>query len=135
MIEAFKNLSTLDYIYAALVSFMIFHIIKSIMKIKRSVVILHSAERADMDRENFRLDIIKKCKAMFPVGTINFRGKVFTSGMLVRITTLQKRIIEGEIIGKNEDDVLCIVTREHIIAHEMEKIEDITELVNAESAK
>ena len=49
-------------------------------------------------------------------------------GMKVRITTLQQKIIEGEIIGKNDKDILCIITGEHIIAHEMNKIEDITEL-------
>ena len=65
---------------------------------------------------------------MFPVGTVNFRGKVFTTGMRVRITTLQKRIIEGEIIGKNDKDILCIITGQHIIAHELNKIEDMTEL-------
>ena len=48
--------------------------------------------------------------------------------MKVRITTLQQKIIEGEIIGKNDKDILCIITGEHIIAHEMNKIEDITEL-------
>ena len=48
--------------------------------------------------------------------------------MKVRITTLQKRIIEGEIIGKNDKDILCIMTSQHIIAHELNKIEDITEL-------
>jgi len=48
--------------------------------------------------------------------------------MRVRITTLQKRIIEGEFIGKNDSDVLCVITGQHIIAHEINKIEDMTEM-------
>ncbi|MCI1959256.1 MAG: hypothetical protein LKJ25_06490 [Clostridia bacterium] len=128
MLKGIMNLSTVDVIYAALLAFVITQIILGFNRIRKSLRQMSQSEPKRMPTEKERMDIIAKCKAMFPVGTICFRGKIFTSGMIVRITTLQKRIIEGEIIGKNDHEVLCIITREHIIAHEIGKIEDMTEL-------
>jgi len=128
MFKAITSLSSADVVYAALMAFVITQIILGFGKIRKNMsqMGLDGIKKEPTEKE--RMDIILKCKAMFPVGTIYFKGKVFTSGMLVRITTLQKRTIEGEIIGKNDREVLCIITKEHIIAHEIEKIEDMTVL-------
>ena len=120
------NLTYMDYIYAALTAFVITQMILSLGWLKRNLE--RSKARLNSQNEAERLAVIKQCRNMFPLETVNFRGKVFTTGMKVRITTLQKRIIEGEIIGKNDKDILCIMTSQHIIAHELNKIEDITEL-------
>lgn len=135
MLKGIMNLSAVDMIYAALLAFVITQIILGFNRIRKSLAQMSQSEPKRMPTEKERMDIIAKCKDMFPVGTIYFRGKVFTSGMIVRITTLQKRIIEGEIIGKNDREVLCIITREHIIAHEIGKIEDMTELAKADGVK
>lgn len=126
MLNGFLNLTTADYIYAAITAFVITQLILCVL---RCVKIARSSEKIEVDyREVDKLMVIKKCVEMFPDSTINFRGKVFKKGMMVRITTLQKRIIEGEIIGKNELNILCVIAGPHIIAHEMDKIEDITEM-------
>ena len=36
-------------------------------------------------------------------------------------------------MGRNEMNTLCVITREHIIAHEIDKIEDITEVTSEEN--
>ncbi len=126
MLKSFMNLTYMDYIYAALTAFVITQMILSVGWLKRNIE--RSRDRLNSQNEAERLAVIKQCRNMFPLETVNFRGKVFTTGMKVRITTLQKRIIEGEIIGKNDKDMLCIMTSQHIIAHELNKIEDITEL-------
>ena len=126
MLKSFMNLTYMDYIYAALTAFVITQMILSLGWLKRNIE--RSKARLNSQNEAERLAVIKQCRNMFPLETVNFRGKVFTTGMKVRITTLQKRIIEGEIIGKNDKDILCIMTSQHIIAHELNKIEDITEL-------
>ncbi|MGE4214338.1 MAG: hypothetical protein AB7E42_06125 [Anaerotignaceae bacterium] len=128
MLEGFYKLTTLDYMYAALFAFVATQLILAVSRIM-SLSKRNEGEGVSY-READRILVIKKCIAMFPVETIYFRGKVFTKGMKVRITTLQKRIIEGELIGKNEMDILCIVAGQHIIAHEIEKIEDMTEMTN-----
>ena len=128
MLEGFYKLTTLDYLCAALTAFVA---TQFILSISRLVSFSKRKDGVGVNyREADRMMVIKKCIAMFPVETIYFRGKVFTKGMKVRITTLQKRIIEGELIGKNDMDILCIVAGQHIIAHEMEKIEDMTEMPN-----
>ena len=126
MLKSFMNLTYMDYIYAALTAFVITQMILSLGWLKRNLE--RSKARLNSQNEAERLAVIKQCRNMFPLETVNFRGKDFTTGMKVRITTLQKRIIEGEIIGKNDKDILCIMTSQHIIAHELNKIEDITEL-------
>ena len=126
MLEGFSHLTYVDVIYAALTAFVITQVVLSLKRVKINVVKIRGNHENVSDAE--RKAIIKECMNMFPVKTVNFRGKVFTTGMFVRITTFQKRIIEGEFIGKNDKDVLCVITGEHIIAHEMNKIEDITEI-------
>lgn len=128
MLEGFYKLTMTDYLYAALTAFVATQLI---LGVSRFIGFSKTnSGKAISYGEADRILVIKKCIAMFPVETIYFRGKVFTKGMKVRITTLQKRIIEGELIGKNEMDILCIVAGQHIIAHEIEKIEDMTEMTN-----
>jgi len=129
MLEGFSKLTTLDYLYAALTAFVATQLILYVSRFR--ALSKSNAKEGVSYREADRMMVIKKCISMFPVETIYFRGKVFTKGMMVRITTLQKRIIEGELIGKNDMDILCIIAGQHIIAHELEKIEDITEMPNA----
>ena len=126
MLKGFMNLTYMYYIYAALAAFVITQMILSFGWLKRNF--RQSKNGLNAQNEAERIAVIKQCRSMFPLETVNFRGKVFTTGMKVRITTFQKRIIEGEIIGKNDKDILCIMTNQHIIAHELNKIEDITEL-------
>lgn len=126
MLNGFYNLSYLDVIYAALMALVITQIILSFSKMRKTMA--RERLKQSLGSEFERLAVIKHCKNLFPVSTVNFRGKVFTAGMRVRITTLQKRIIEGEFIGKNDSDVLCVITGQHIIAHEINKIEDMTEM-------
>lgn len=126
MIEGFRNLTTGDILYAALIAFVITQLVTSILKLNsfKKGVMKDNPDYKEVDR----LVLIKRCIDMFPVETIYFRGKVFTKGMKVRITTFQKRIIEGELIGKNEMDIVCIITGQHIVAHEIAKIEDMIEV-------
>ena len=129
MIEGFKNLTMADLLYAALMSFVATQLVLSVSRLLKSKS--RSSETGVSYRETDRLMVIRKCIAMFPVETIYFRGKVFTKGMKVRITTFQKRIIEGELIGKNDMDILCIIAGQHIIAHDIAKIEDMIEMPSA----
>ena len=62
---------------------------------------------------------------MFPIETVVFKGNVFEKGMTVRITTMQKKVFQGEFVGKNDMDIICILTKNHIIAHEIRKITDM----------
>jgi len=126
MFDMYKTLTTWDIIYAAVLTLFLTQVILSINTIRKRIKV--KVVRTSGGEEAAKKDIMKKCVELFPLDTINFRGKVFTKGAMVRVTTLQKRVIEGEIIGKNDMGVLCIITGKHIIAHEIDKIEDITEI-------
>ncbi len=126
MMEGLKSLTTIDILYAALMAFVATQLVLSFSRYLKLKTTYKSSDEQIKDTD--KIMIIKKCIAMFPVETIYFRGKVFTKGMRVRITTFQQRVIEGEIIGKNEMDILCVMAGQHIIAHEIAKIEDIIEM-------
>jgi len=126
MLEIFKSLTLADVIYAALIAFVATQFLTSLSRISRAR--LQNVDGDVSYQGGDKNKIIKKCIAMFPLETIYFRGKVFSKGMQVRVTTFQKKIIEGEIIGKNDMDILCILVGHHIIAHEISKIEDMIEM-------
>lgn len=79
------------------------------------------------------VSISNVCKEMFPIATMYFNGKVFKRGVKVRITTIQKKVFEGEFIGKNDEDVLCVISSDCMVAHEIKKIEDMINLTEFEN--
>lgn len=121
--ELFSNISTLDLIFAAVLAYLITSLVLRFHKIRN---ILKHKENLSVDYKLMDLaSVMTKCKELFPIDTVYFHGKVFHRGMRVKITTFQKKVIEGELIGKNKVDLVCVRTQNHIIAHEIEKIEDM----------
>lgn len=126
MFEMYKTLSMLDIVYAAVLAFVFLQLILNITRLGKNMSVRRNAGKEIGEYQ--KIEILKKCRDLFPFDTVNFRGKVITKGMKVRITTLQKRIIEGEFVGRNDMNILCVIAGQHIIAHEIDKIEDITEV-------
>lgn len=121
-----ESITVYDIVFAAAAAYLLTGLIIRITTVTR---IFRQKENLVMDYK--LLDIVAvtaKCKELFPIDTIYFHGKVFRRGMQVQIITLQKKIIEGELIGKNRVDLVCVRTPNHIIAHEIEKIEDMKRL-------
>ena len=90
------------------------------------IVISTDRRQANLGRSMAR--VMERCREMFPIETILFRGAEFRRGMQVRIMTTQQNIIEGELIGMNKINMVCIRTRTQIIAHHLEKIQEMTRL-------
>lgn len=112
-----------DILFAAAAAYLLTSLILRVSKVVR---IFKRKENIVMDYKLLDLvAVTARCKELFPIDTVYFHGKVFRRGMRVQIITLQKKIIEGELIGKNRVDLVCVRTPNHIIAHEIEKIEDI----------
>ena len=126
MLQALQSLTWADYLYAAVMAYILMRLVTNISKLTKVGQYRQQGGEtaADLDRKT----AIQNCVALFPVDTVHFRGQVFTKGMMVRITTYQKRIIEGELIGRNEKGLLCVIVGPHIIAHEIDKIEDMVEM-------
>lgn len=79
--------------------------------------------------------IIDNCYALFPKESINFRGVIFKRGMRVEVLTQNNRIIKGEIIGMNQDNILCLITSKHIVAHELSQILEMTQIKESDKAR
>jgi hypothetical protein len=121
-----------DVIISAVISFFLtwlIIIISGFVKslLQRPTELNYSAK--DMSR------ILQRCYRLFPQDIIRFHEKTFHRGMKVRVTTSQHKIFEGQLIGLNNDNMLCVLTSKYIVAHELEKIEDMNicaDMANAE---
>ncbi len=119
----FGVLSGYDILFAAVSAYLVTMLI---LRIKKGRGVLKNREQLSMDYKLMDLAaVMAKCKELFPIDTIYFRGQVFHRGMKVKIITMQKKVIEGELIGKNKIDLVCVRTQNHIIAHEIDKIEEM----------
>ena len=116
------TLTIQDVFYAAILAFFLTWVILSLIKIFR-VVTTRTSEfdyrPGDMSR------VLEKCYALFPRDIVQFQGKTYTRGMMVRVTTDQNRSITGQLVGLNNENILCLVTNRYIVAQEMEKIDSI----------
>ena len=115
----FQALSGSQIILAAVIAFVIWAIIEFIRSVK---VVKKTFGEVDMAR------VMERCHELFPIETILFRGAEFQRGMRIRITTTQKTIIEGELIGMNKIQMICIRTKNQIIAHQLDKIQEMTKI-------
>ena len=125
MLERLSSLSAYNYLYAALLAFCITYFIMKLSRIRKMV---NDDELTMNIKDIDKGSVIERCAKMFPIESVSFNGTVFRKGMNVRITTMQKKVFQGEFIGKNDIDVICIVTKEHIIAHEIRKIVEMVSL-------
>ena len=119
MLERFQALSGSQIILAAVIAFVIWAIIEFIRSVK---AVKKTFGEVDMAR------VMERCHELFPIETILFRGAEFQRGMRIRITTTQKTIIEGELIGMNKIQMICIRTKNQIIAHQLDKIQEMTKI-------
>lgn len=117
----FSVITTDDIFYAAIGALLLTWIIRFILKlnklIKNPTAILNQTE--DIRQ------VIQKCYTLFPKEIVQFNGETYKRGMQLKIVTVQKKSFEGEFIGCNEKNMLCILTNKYIIAHELTNIEEI----------
>ena len=120
MKEYFSVLTWQDVFLAAFLAYVITYIIRSFQRwIDRRV------EKTFVVRSLDVPGVYEKCRELFPIEKITFQGKEFTRGMRVKVTTQHENIIEGELIGMNKMNLVCIRTNSQIIAHQLEKIQEI----------
>ena len=72
--------------------------------------------------------VLKRCYSMFPIDSLRFNGATFRRGMLVRVVTNRNKTIEGEFVGVNNDNMVCFLTPYSVIAHEIDNIEEMSEV-------
>ena len=117
-----------ELVYIAVIAFFITWFIHNLIKFKK-IMELGSDNTAVKDIKK----VLDRCYAMFPLENVSFKGQTFKRGMRVKITTLQDKVFEGELIGTNYRNLVCIMTSRLVVAHELSNIRDITQVDGAES--
>jgi len=80
-------------------------------------------------------EVRKQCSRVFPIENLNFDGMTFKRGTFIRIITHQQAAIEGEFLGTNFHNMLCLVTREIIVTQELNSIETIQAITKPSSGR
>lgn len=124
MIDGFRGLSWQQIIFAAVLAFIIWSVIQMITLVRRAKKDGIGMTWGEVDMAN----VMQRCHEMFPIQTMLFQGKEFRSGMRVRVTTIKDSVIEGEFVGMNKIQMICIRTEKQIIAQQLEKVHDMTQL-------
>lgn len=115
-------ISPQDVLYAAVLALIFTWVINTLSKVF-NVVITRSTE---FDFQPQNLDAItRKCYSMFPTDIIKFNGATFKRGMRVKVLTSQHKTIEGQFIGINHENMVCFITKQSVVAQELDKIKEI----------
>ena len=122
IMEFFSVLNWQTVLFAACAAYFITATILMLGKMRERV-----KEKTFVIRSTDTGRIQEKCQELFPIESVTFHGRQFTRGMRVKITTIKKNSIEGEVIGMNQVNLVCIRTNTQIIAHQLEKIEEMTQ--------
>ncbi|MBQ6554273.1 MAG: hypothetical protein IJL89_03470 [Firmicutes bacterium] len=112
-----------EIIYIAVIAFFITWFITNAIRLKK--IMDTAAEGAPAAAKDLKR-VLERCYAMFPLEDVSFKGQVFKRGMRVKITTFQNKVFEGELIGTNYRNLVCIMTSRLVVAHELSNIRDIT---------
>ncbi len=122
LMEGFANLGWQQYLFAACMAYVIVYTINFIKAWKKRA---QNGEKTyvikTLDRQAY-----DKCAELFPIDVLSFKGREFRRGTQIKVTTIQKNVIVGEFIGLNKVNLVCIKTGNQIIAHQLEKIEEVT---------
>lgn len=117
----FSVLTLDDILYAALGAVLITWVIKVIIKLNK----IMKNPMSVLDQSEDLRKVIQRCYKLFPMEIVQFNGETYKRGMKLKIITMQKKIFEGEFIGCNEKNMMCILTSRYIIAHEINNIQKI----------
>lgn len=120
----FLGLTVEELCYCAVIAFFVTWFILNAIKIKRILKMVSEGSEAMKDTKQ----ILERCYTLFPLDSISFHGRQFKRGMRIKITTRQNKTFEGEFIGTNNRNLVCIMTNKLVVAHEMNNISDITSM-------
>lgn len=122
LLAGFSALGWREYLFAAGMAYVLTYAYRVFQRRKEK---RKNGERTYVI-QTFDKRAIDRCKELFPIDVLFFQGKEFKRGTQIRVTTQQKNVIIGEFIGLNRVNLVCIKTGNQIIAHQLEKIAEVT---------
>jgi len=97
-----------------------------VIKVLSIVIKLFVTRTSEIFFDPDQLDgLLESCYNTFPIENLDFNGATFRRGTSVRVTTVRQNVIEGQFIGTNQSEMVCIVTDKSIIAQEIGAIQEI----------
>ncbi|MCL2499018.1 MAG: hypothetical protein FWE90_01645 [Defluviitaleaceae bacterium] len=115
-------LTSTDLLNAALMALAILLAVRLLGRVFRIMLARTRHIRFDPARAE---EVRKRCTRLFPIEYLQFNGATFERGTILRIITDKQAAIEGEFLGANRNDIMCLVTDGSVIAQEMHCIETI----------
>ena len=70
-------------------------------------------------------EMLENCYRTFPIEILDFNGETYRRGTVLRITTTRNKTIEGQLVGTNQAQMLCLVTSNSVIAQEIGAIQEV----------
>ena len=126
ILENLPMLTWQHYLFAASVAYVITYIYRVFSKLAAKHKEIKKNGEKTMVIKTFDRQAVDRCKELFPIDVLAFKGREFKRGTQIKVTTIQNNTIIGEFIGLSYANLVCIKTGNQIIAHQLEKIEEVT---------
>ena len=110
----YLNLSFNEILSALILAFFITIFIRFLSKIK-------------IVREySYNEKILEKFVQIFSKEEFEFKGIIYKKGMNIKITTINGKTHEGELVGFNYANNICIKTRKSLIIYDFKEVDKIS---------
>ena len=126
ILENLPMLTWQHYLFAAAVAYVITYIYRVFSRLAKNAKEKKKNGEKTYVIKTFDRQAVDRCKELFPIDVLAFKGREFKRGTQIKVTTIQKNTIIGEFIGLSYANLVCIKTGNQIIAHQLEKIEEVT---------
>ena len=127
ILENLPLLTWQHYLFAAAVAYVITYIYRVFSRVAAKHKELKKNGEKTYVIKTFDRQAVDRCKELFPIDVLAFNGREYRRGTQIKVTTVQKNTIIGEFIGLSQANLVCIKTvNNKIIAHQLEKIEEVT---------
>ena len=126
ILENLPMLTWQHYLFAASVAYVITYIYRVFSRLAEKQKEIKKNGEKTMVIKTFDRQAVDRCKELFPIDVLAFKGREFKRGTQIKVITIQNNTIIGEFIGLSQANLVCIKTGNQIIAHQLEKIEEVT---------
>ena len=126
ILENLPMLTWQHYLFAASVAYVITYIYRVFSRLLARQKDRRKNGEKTYVIKTFDRQAVDRCKELFPIDVLSFKGREFKRGMQIKVTTIQNNTIIGEFIGLSQANLVCIKTGNQIIAHQLEKIQEVT---------
>jgi hypothetical protein len=114
-----------DILMASAAAFLLTGLVNGLIKLFKFAV--NRTTEFDYEPHN-RESVTKKFCALFPNEQLKFNDTLFKRGMQIRISTIRDKFIEGQFIGVNSENIICVITQHQVVAQELGMVDEIEEV-------